>query len=384
MHFISSTTQVPGAICSGWGQPSSRSLELDFNDQSIASEASTETEQQGGMCTQRETKALSLLRVMVIVVMLAACGLVSVSTFLYTRDKEEKEFESNYSEYASLVLNTFQDRIGLELAALDSLAADISSAARSTGSEWPAVTVPDFEMRGAKTHNLANVLSLMFLPVATVGTRSAWQDHTVRDQSWLQDSLDFLAAGTTVGGGSDAGLELEPISPVIFSDSEELEDFMSTTAGTFLPIWQVSPVVAVPSIYNYDMLNRDEFSGPLQALLESEEAVIGKSIDLSAPSSSNSSSFFGLLLHDPQVMLNATSGPLRTLFYPIFYGYQEGSKLVGTLVVLQYWHELFANVLPASADGIIVVLENICKQAYTFQINGEQVRFLGEGDLDDV
>jgi hypothetical protein len=70
------------------------------------------------------------------------------------------------------------------------------------------------------------------------------------------------------------------------------------------------------------MLSRDEFSGPLQALLESKEAVIGKSIDLSAPSSSssssNSSSFFSLLLHDPKVMLNATSGP--SIVYPIFDG----------------------------------------------------------------
>jgi hypothetical protein len=48
------------------------------------------------------------------------------------------------------------------------------------------------------------------------------------------------------------------------------------------------------------------------------------------------------------------------------------------------WHELFANVLPTSADGVIVVLGNACNQTYTFQINGEQVLFLGEGDLHDV
>jgi class 3 adenylate cyclase len=383
MSSISPIPEAAGAICSGWGQSSFRSLESDFNDQSIAlaSEVPSKTEQQGETCTQRETKAPSLLRVMVIVVLVVACALFSVSTFLYTRDKEEKYFESHYSEYASLVLNSFQDRIGLELAALDSLAADISSVARATGSVWPAVTVPDFEVRGTKTRNLANVLSLMFLPVVTVDTRSAWQDHSVREQSWLQDSLNNRATGTTTASVSDGELELEPISPVIFSvDNEEVEDFMSTTAGTFMPLWQISPVIPVPSIYNYDMLSRDEFSGPLQALLESKEAVIGKSIDLSTPSSSSSSSFFSLLLHDP----NATSGPLSTLFYPIFDGYQEGSKIVGTLVVLQYWHELFANVLPTSADGIIVVLENTCKQAYTFQIKGEQVLFLGEGDFHDV
>jgi class 3 adenylate cyclase len=385
MHFISSTTQVPGAICSGRAQPSSRSLESDFNNQSIASEASSETEQQGEKCTQRERKALSLLRGMVIVVLVAACVLLSVSTFLYTRDKEEKNFESHYSEYASLVLNSFQDRMGLELAALDSLASDISSAVRASGSEWPAVTVPDFEVRGTKTRNLANVLSLMFLPVVTVDTRSTWQDHSVRDQSWLQDSLNFRATGTTAGSGSDGELELEPISPVIFSDNnEEVGGFISTKAGTFLPLWQVSPAIPVPSVYNYDMLSRDEFSGPLQALLESKDAVIGKSIDLSAPSSSSSSSFFSLLLHDPQVMLNSTSGPLSALFYPIFDGYEAGSNLVGTLMVLQYWHELFANVLPTSADGVIVVLENTYNQTYTFQIDGEQVIFMGEGDLHDV
>lgn len=390
MHSISSTPPAPGAIYSSWGQPSSRSLESDFNDQSIASEASSKTEQQGESCSRQETKALSLLRVMVIVVLVAACVLVSVSTFLCTRDKEEKDFESHCSEYASLVLNSFQDRVGLVLASLDSLAADISSAARTTGSEWPAVTVPDFEVRGTKTRNLANILSLIFLPVVTVDTRSAWEDHSVRDQSWLQDSLNFRAAGTATGGDTDGGLELEPISPAIFSGyNYEVEDFTSTTAGTYLPLWQVSPVIPVPSIYKCDMRSRDEFSGPLHALLKSKEAIIGKPVDLSAPSSSQDQSgekiyFFSLLLHDPQVMLNATLGPLSTFFYPIFDGYEEGSKLVGTLVVLQYWHELFANVLPTSADGIVVVLENTCNQTYTFQINDEQVLFLGDGDLHDV
>jgi class 3 adenylate cyclase len=387
MHSISSTPEAARAVCSGWGQSSSRSLESDFNDQSIASEASSKTEQQGDMYTQRERKAPSLLRVVVIVVLGVACALLSVSTFLCIRDKEEMDFESHYSEYASLVLNSFQDRIDLKLAALDSLATDISSTARATGSEWPAVTVPDFEVRGTKTRNLANVLSLMFLPVVTVDTRSAWEDHSVKDQSWLQDSLDFRAMGTNRSGGSDGGFELEPISPVIFSgDNDEVADIMLTTVGTFLPLWQISPGVSVHSVYNYDMLSRDEFSGPLQALLESKEAVIGKSIDLSAPSSrrSSSSSFFSLLLHDPEVMVNTTSGPLSTLFYPILDGYQEGSKIVGTLVVLQYWHELFANVLPTSADGIIAVLENTCNQIYTFQINSEKVLFLGKGDLHDV
>lgn len=355
----------------------------DFYGESISSSSEGvsskkgENEQQPDTFAQRETKALSLLRVMVIVVLVVACVLVSLSTFLHTRDKEEKDFESHYAEYASQILNSFQDQVGLQLTALDSLASDISSVARTTVSEWPAVTVPDFEVRGTKTRSLANVLSLMFLPVVTGETLSAWEEHSVRDQDRLLDSLGYKT------GNSNGELELERISPVIFSGHEDEDDSTSSTVGFFLPLWQISPVVPVASVYNYDMMRRKEFSGPLHALIESKEAVIGKSIDLSDPSQDQSVhvDLFSLLLQDQKV---TTSDPLGTLFYPIFDGYQEGSHLVGTLVVLQYWRELFVDVLPTTAEGIVVVLENTCNQTYTFQIDGDQVIFVGEGDLHDA
>jgi hypothetical protein len=62
----------------------------------------------------------------------------------------------------------------------------------------------------------------------------------------------------------------------------------------------------------------------------------------------------------------------------------EMDDLVGFLVVMLPWDSYFANVLPESVNGIMVVLHNTCGDHCTYQLNGPEAIFLGEGDLHDT
>jgi class 3 adenylate cyclase len=48
-----------------------------------------------------------------------------------------------------------------------------------------------------------------------------------------------------------------------------------------------------------------------------------------------------------------------------------------------YWRLHLEQVLPPNAKGIIVVLENNVNQSFTYQLDGPDVTYLGEGDLHD-
>ena len=42
------------------------------------------------------------------------------------------------------------------------------------------------------------------------------------------------------------------------------------------------------------------------------------------------------------------------------------------------------DLLPQTATGVVVVLDNTCNQSFTFRIDGPDASFLGEGDLHDT
>jgi hypothetical protein len=58
-------------------------------------------------------------------------------------------------------------------------------------------------------------------------------------------------------------------------------------------------------------------------------------------------------------------------------------QLLGTFVVSVYWRDMLANILPRGDNGLVVVFENECNSAFSFQLDGPNVTYLGRGDYHD-
>jgi Adenylate and Guanylate cyclase catalytic domain len=69
------------------------------------------------------------------------------------------------------------------------------------------------------------------------------------------------------------------------------------------------------------------------------------------------------------------------ILHPVYDSIAEDNVFVAFLWAVLPWDRYFQQVLPEGIDGIICVLENTCGQIYSFQINGPDTIFLGEGDL---
>lgn len=57
------------------------------------------------------------------------------------------------------------------------------------------------------------------------------------------------------------------------------------------------------------------------------------------------------------------------------------NQLVGTLSFKLFWRDLLRNILPETAEGILVVTENACAQVFTYEINGATTTYLSNTDL---
>jgi hypothetical protein len=56
-------------------------------------------------------------------------------------------------------------------------------------------------------------------------------------------------------------------------------------------------------------------------------------------------------------------------------------ELLSIVVISVFWRDLITNILPPGENGLIVVFKNECNPSFTFEINGPDVVYVGQGDL---
>ena len=75
--------------------------------------------------------------------------------------------------------------------------------------------------------------------------------------------------------------------------------------------------------------------------------------------------------------------PMSNVYMPIFSSFQEDRVPVAVLISTFNWAVFWKNVLPPTNKGVVVVLDNGCDEAFTYEVVGENVTLLGAGDLHD-
>ena len=55
-------------------------------------------------------------------------------------------------------------------------------------------------------------------------------------------------------------------------------------------------------------------------------------------------------------------------------------NFVGVFAMTFYWRDLIKDILPPQSNGIVVTFENSCGQTFTYQVNGPETKYLGQGD----
>jgi hypothetical protein len=331
-----------------------------------------------------ENRAVESLRLASFAVWLIAA--LGVSSLVYRTSAwvEEARFEATFQDASGLLLNAFGELIGRTLGGLDGLALDFQSYAELSGSQWPFVTLKDFQRRAESARDLSGAEFVMLLPVVHGGLeQSRWEAYSVEHQDWMNDGLSSERISSLLEQEARATverkLEQTQISHFIFNESGRCDG-----EGPFAPLWETSPIVrAVPDWINFDVLSVPEMRSGIRTMNESRMVVLGETLNLWNDSSAPSfvdQWLDGLFMnHEHNASFLSPLGPLFPVFYPIL----ENATLGATLVTLGSWGRRFSDILPSSVQGLVAVLENGCGQTLTYHINGPVVTYEGEGDLHD-
>jgi hypothetical protein len=95
----------------------------------------------------KETKKIVYLRFVVAGFLFVTAVLVSVGVYMYTRNDQEQDFETQFEAQAIRILERFHEAVESKLGAMDALATSVTSFAPfapfalSTGATFPNVTI---------------------------------------------------------------------------------------------------------------------------------------------------------------------------------------------------------------------------------------------------
>jgi hypothetical protein len=132
------------------------SLHRDGNDSSVVSESSAtgsratadtdgDNYSEKDQLSQKESRNVFLLRVIVILVMLLAATAVSVIVYFITRNSETTEFETQFGGAAEQVVDAFEAIVGEKMGAISALALAAIAHGVDHIREWPFVTLSSFQ-----------------------------------------------------------------------------------------------------------------------------------------------------------------------------------------------------------------------------------------------
>jgi hypothetical protein len=194
-------------------------------------------------------------------------------------------------------------------------------------------------------------------------------------------------------------------------------------SAPYAPIWQSTPVL--PGLVNYNLLSHPLVGPELRASLTSQEIVIGRLMptttgteddnddvarETNTDSTNEADPLVYMLSHTKFTSTTLSkSEPRSLLFVPVLFQVQDdtasssatstiregdnsananananGGKnvVVGIVTAVVAWSELFVGIVKYSAPGAtIAVMENSCGQQYSYEIVGQEVSYMGVGDL---
>lgn len=327
-----------------------------------------------------ENRAVAILRVSAAAVWLLAAVTVSALVHHTSKGSETVAFEAAFLDASVRMSDSVRELMGRTLGAMDNLAVDVQSYARMSGSEWPMVTVSDFEQRSEITRGLSDADFVMLVPLVEGGShQTEWEQYAVDHQAWLHvaDAERDFTLSTLLEEG-DAQVERNigesHVSRFIFNESGRC-----VGDGPFAPVWETSPVVSgLVDWVNFDALSVPQFRRGFDALRKTRMGILAEVVfsgnESTAPSF-NSSWLGALVTSSLSVTMH---GPLRTVLYPVL---GNETTLVAALVAISPWTRHFSSVLTPSIKGVDAVLKNGCGQTETFRISGSVVSHLGSGDL---
>jgi hypothetical protein len=308
-----------------------------------------------------------IIRSLLILVLVTAMTVVATFAGVYVYRDEHADFQLQYHDAVLNLGYEFQYHLDLKRDSLTTFSSKIASRYGHLG-VWPNVTIPHFHEQTEALLRVAEGEALSFNPVIIQDVnRLQWEAHAT-ESVWIIEGKDSVLI---VPDPNTIWPDNRTVSFGIYSrddDGDVIYDpgYQSKSVNysdVLVPVWQIAPFEG----------NEDQVMYNLHSEVHMMEAL-DNMMTYAVPTLTG-------ILKDGQGEGHVT-GPNSIIFYPVLDNLTS-DRVVGSVSLVFSWNRLFAMIVPEYIKGIVCVLSASNGQVYSYNVSGDDVFFMGEGDMHD-
>lgn len=353
--------------------------------------------------THQQSKAVSRLKAVVLLVLLAAACLVSGIIYAITHRGESSEFNAEYEGMADQIVERFERVLLDRIYALASLSVAFTAYAEAANATWPFVTINHFQERAEVARELSGAMHIQMVVYVEDSERKQWEQYSV-EQDWLTETVGYqenigiselFPDSWKQDFGPDAtedpynlvfGYPTYPTK--IWTWGDQFENVVAPDAsGPYQVLWQTAPLLPRHAT-NFDLRAYVSYSTSVDVVFKTGDVVLG-GITGADPGNMESpnpaSGYYATLLSIARNQPSFYPGdPFSQAFIPIFDGFSEERKVVAAIYGVMNWAAFFEDTLQRPGQELDVVLENFCDGNFTYSVSKDEVKYKGVGNLHDA
>ncbi|CAB9525293.1 Receptor-type guanylate cyclase gcy [Seminavis robusta] len=349
---------------------------------------------------QKEQKAVSCLRLVLLAVLVVSAIVVSVVLYLYTSAKETNEFESQFESDSFKVFESLGLHLDLTLGAADSFVFKMISYAKASSNQFPFVTIPDFGVQAAKVLSSSAFFYMgTYIKVAN-DERVDWENYTsdATNTYWLEENIQQVQVDDPNYHGPIVDDEYSTSNFLFNYNDEFLPEVVpyNDTSNYYLPSFQHYPSVPDPYYppYNWNAMGYPDYAVPFTHAMHTKTVtmtgVVNQAFDPNDEYQVYNAELLSAWAENYISTEEDPTEPYFELIYPMLNAVDKVQidtstvePAVGVLSFAYYVRDLVRDILPPNSKGIVVVFQNTCDQVFTYQVDGAETTYMGIGDHHD-
>ncbi|CAJ1930865.1 unnamed protein product [Cylindrotheca closterium] len=323
--------------------------------------------------SRTEDRRVDLWRWTLLFLILAVGVLITTLTYHFLQFEEQKALNIAYDQFTEALSDAAirqQDDIRDASRAFSAI---ISDQAALTNQTWPFVALTNFESLGEDFHKISGTEIVTLLPAVTRENTEAWLNFTDKQHAPLMKHSHMLRYKTL-----DNMMEVGYTSYIQRATSNGLVPDIDR--DVYYPLWQVSPPMFTYGAINWNAISLPDIAAMFDAVkvLKYEQLV----------SPVQPYAIAGLFSEEEHARMHSaiegssTKFPHSFIYTPVHLDSQDfDSPIVAISSAAMAWDFSLRSLLPVGVVGIKAVIKNSCNQSFTYEINGPDAFFIGEGDL---
>ncbi|CAJ1936599.1 unnamed protein product [Cylindrotheca closterium] len=324
---------------------------------------------------QKEENDASHWRYAITLLLVLVASVVSGLTWHFLREEESKAFETAVDQFSkALADSTYQQQEDIR-EAYNSFADTLSNwVATAENVSWPFVTLPLFESYARHALKISGTEVFAVFPLVSHENREAWVNYTIANYEDMVQQAHMIGKGnleSLVGGGFHPYIARP--SPNGFIEDIERDQYF--------PMWHFSPPPFTHGAINWNVQSVDAFRDVVDALLLLKNETVISPVRPYTTAGMSMSQEEHEAMHST-LKDSSTEHPHSFVYTAVHEDANDRqSPIVAVVSAGSAWDASLYNLLPDGVMGMKAVIQNNCGQQFTYEINGPEAIFLGEGDL---